>query len=61
MKAAKGKRAIKPYRTHHEATVKSFCRDPKFALAYLNAVLEAGDRAEFMTALRLVGPMPARR
>ncbi len=54
MKATKGKRTTKPYRTHHEATVESFRRDPKFAAAYLNAVLEDGDRAEIMTALRYV-------
>ena len=54
MKATKGKRTTKPYRTHNEATVESFRRDPKFAAAYLNAVLEDGDRAEIMTALRYV-------
>ena len=54
MKATKGKRATRPYRTHHEATVESLRRDPKFAAAYLNAVLEDGDRAEIMTALRYV-------
>jgi len=39
---------------YHEAAVESFRRDPTFAAAYLNAVLEDGDRAEFMSALRYV-------
>lgn len=40
------------HRTHDEATIESFRRDPKFAAAYLNAVLNDGDRAEIMIALR---------
>ena len=54
MKTTKTKKTTKPHRTHDEATVESFRRDPKFAAAYLNAVLEDGDRAEFMTAIRYV-------
>ncbi len=54
MKTTKTKKAAKPYRTHDEATVESFRHDPKFAAAYLNAVLNDGDRAEIMTALRYV-------
>jgi probable addiction module antidote protein len=52
MNTTKTKKAIKPHRTHDEATIASFRRDPKFAAAYLNAVLDDGDRAEIMTALR---------
>ncbi|MGA8147250.1 MAG: addiction module antidote protein [Gallionellaceae bacterium] len=54
MKTTKTKKTAKPHRTHDEATVESFRRDPKFAAAYLNAVLNDGDRAEIMTALRYV-------
>lgn len=46
--------AAEAHRTHHEATVESFRRDAKFAAAYLNAVLDEGDRTEIMTALRYV-------
>ncbi len=63
MKTTKTKKATKPHRTHDEATIESFRRDPKFAAAYLNAVLNDGDRAEFMTAIRYVteafGGVPA--
>ncbi len=52
MKTTRTKRTV--HRTHQEATVESFRRDPKFAAAYLNAVLDDGDRAELMTALRYV-------
>ena len=41
-------------RTHEEATIASFRRDPHFAAEYLNAVLEGGDQSELMTALRYV-------
>lgn len=41
-------------RSHEEATIESFRRDPKFAAAYLNAVLEDGDQEEIMPALRRV-------
>jgi probable addiction module antidote protein len=52
MNTAKTKKETNPHRTHDEATIESFRRDPKFAAAYLNAVLDDGDRAEIMTALR---------
>ena len=54
MKTTRAKTTTKVHRTHQEATVESFRRDPKFAAAYLNAVLEDGGRAELMTALRYV-------
>lgn len=54
MKTAKAQKTVKPHRTHDEATIESFRRDPKFAAAYLNAVLNDGDRAELMTAIRYV-------
>ena len=54
MKSTKTKKTTNVHRTHQEATVESFRHDPKFAAAYLNAVLEDGDRAELMTALRYV-------
>lgn len=63
MKTTKTKKTIRRHRTHDEATVESFRRDPKFAAAYLNAVLDEGDRAEIMTALRYMtdafGGVPA--
>lgn len=52
MKTTKTKKTINPHRTHDEATIESFRRDPKFAAAYLNAVLNEGDRGEIMVALR---------
>jgi len=54
MKTTKTKKTTKVHRSHQEATVESFRRDPNFAAAYLNAVLEDGDRAELMSALRYV-------
>ena len=42
----------KPYVSHEKATIESFRRDPEFAAEYLNAVLEDGDRAELLVALR---------
>lgn len=53
-KMTKSKKVARRERPHHEATIDSFRRDPKFAAAYLNAVLEDGDRAELLTALRYV-------
>ncbi len=41
-------------RSHHQATVESFRKDPKFAAEYLNAVLQDGDQEELMTALQYV-------
>ena len=39
-------------RSHEEATVESFRKDPKFAAEYLNSILEDGDQDELMLALR---------
>lgn len=39
-------------RSHDEATIESFRRDPQFAADYLNAVLEDGEQEEVMLALR---------
>jgi probable addiction module antidote protein len=39
-------------RSHEEATVESFRKDPALAAEYLNAVLEDGDQKELMLALR---------
>jgi probable addiction module antidote protein len=39
-------------RAHEEATIESFRKDPAFAAEYLNTVLEDGDQAELMLALR---------
>jgi probable addiction module antidote protein len=41
-----------PSRTHEQATVESFRKDPEFAAEYLNSVLEDGDQEELMLALR---------
>jgi len=41
-------------RGHDEATVESLCKDPKFAVEYLNGVLEDGSEEELMVALRRV-------
>lgn len=41
-----------PTRSHDEATVESFRKNPKSATAYLNAVLDDGDQQELMLALR---------
>lgn len=41
----------KPYRSHEDATVESFAKDPQYAAEYLNAVLEDGDEAELLVAL----------
>ena len=46
--------SAKPYRSHEDATVESFAKDPEYAAAYLNAVLEDGDEAEFRVALTRV-------
>ena len=39
-------------RSHEDATVESFRKDPAFAAEYLNSVLENGDQEELMLALR---------
>lgn len=41
-----------PFIPHEEATRKSFQNDPAFAAEYMNAVLEDGDEAELLLALR---------
>lgn len=41
----------KPYRSHEDATIESFGKDPEYAAEYLNAVLEDGDAAELLVAL----------
>ena len=38
--------------SHEKATIESFRRKPEFAAEYLNSVLEDGDRAELLIALR---------
>ena len=42
----------KPYRSHDEAVSESLRADPAFAAEYLNAVIEDGDQAELLVALR---------
>jgi len=39
-------------RSHEEASVESFRRDPQFAADHLSAVLEDGDLAELLQGLR---------
>jgi probable addiction module antidote protein len=39
-------------RSHEEATIESFRKDPMFAAEFLNAVLEDGNQEELMLALR---------
>ena len=39
-------------KAHEDATIENFCRAPALAAEYLNAVLEDGDQAELLTALR---------
>jgi probable addiction module antidote protein len=40
------------FRSHEEATVESFRKDPAFAAEYLNSILEDGNQEELMLALR---------
>jgi len=42
--------SAKPYRSHDDATVESFAKDPEYAAAYLTAVLEDGDEEELQVA-----------
>ena len=42
----------KAHRTHEDATIEMFQRDPALAADYLNSVLEDGDEADLMLALR---------
>lgn len=39
-------------RSHEDATIESFRKDPVFAAEFLNAVLKDGDQEELMLALR---------
>ena len=39
-------------RSHEDATIESFRKDPAFAAEYLNSILEDGDQEELMLALR---------
>jgi probable addiction module antidote protein len=39
-------------RSHEQATIESFRKDPAFAAEYLNSILEDGDQVELMLALR---------
>ena len=41
-------------RGHDEATVESLRKAPKFAVDYLNAVLQDGDEQELMVAMRRI-------
>jgi len=41
-------------RSHEEATIASFRRNPRFAAEYLNEVLEDGDQEELHPSARLV-------
>ena len=54
VKSARRKNTRSHNRTHKEATIESFSRDPKFAAANSRDVLNDGDRSKFMTALRYV-------
>ncbi|MCC8363675.1 putative addiction module antidote protein [Lysobacter sp. A6] len=42
----------KPHRSHDEATAELLREDPALAAEYLDAVLEDGDQAEVLIALR---------
>jgi probable addiction module antidote protein len=39
-------------RSHEQATIESFRRDPKYAADYLNSVLADGDQEEVLLAMR---------
>lgn len=54
MKTTKIKKTVGAHCTHDEATIESFRRDPKFAAAYLNAILKDGDQCELLSGLRYV-------
>ena len=41
-------------RSHDEATIASFRDDPEFAAEYLDAILEDGDEAELLQALKRI-------
>ena len=42
----------RPQRSHEEATIEMFRKDPVFAAEYLNAILVDGDETDLMLALR---------
>lgn len=42
----------KAHRTHEEATIEMFRRDPELAAEYLNSILADGDVTDLMLALR---------
>lgn len=42
--------SAKPFRSHEDATIESFAKDPGCAVAYLKAVIEDGDAAELLLA-----------
>src|SRR5688572_14348107 len=44
--------STKSYRSHEEATVERFRRDPELAATYLDAILEDGDERELLHALQ---------
>jgi probable addiction module antidote protein len=41
-------------RSHDEATIASFRGDPEFAAEYLDAIIEDGDEAELLQALKRI-------
>ena len=43
---------VKAHRTHEDATVEMFRRDPDLAAEYLNSILADGDETDLMLALR---------
>lgn len=57
--------SAKPDRSHDDATVESFARDPVYAAEYLKAAIEDGDEAELRVArervARAFGGQPAPR
>jgi probable addiction module antidote protein len=44
--------STKPYRSHEEATLERFRRDPELAATYLDAILQDGDEGELLYALQ---------
>lgn len=45
-------RTYRTHRTHEDASVEMFRKDPELAADYLNSVLEDGDETDLMLALR---------
>lgn len=52
MKRATAIGPVPASRSHAEATIESFRRDPAFAFEYVNAILEEGGQGELLLALR---------